>query len=139
MTAKTFEIKEILNHGLENSLKSDVYVIPDNLPAGKWVAQGDLNFTVIDEIPSDAELIEKPSLQLAPGNSKGSRHCLDSLANVKVYKVSSSNPLFGYYLEFGAGATTVTHPEHKHQVWKNNTVFVTYQRQHAEELKRIED
>ncbi len=143
-TETVFQIEDITRHGLENALQSDLYVVPQDLKAGQWVAQGDLNFIVVDRIPSNATLIKNPSLQLAPGNSKGSRHCLNTLENVDVYAIENGNALLGYWLSI-KGETIVTHPEHKHQLWRPNTdgsatnVIVTYQRQHAEELRRIED
>ena len=143
-TKTFFEINQITQHGLENALKADVYVVPQDLKPGQWVAQGDLNFIIVKSIPSNAKLVKNPSLQLAPGNSKGSRHCLNSLQNVDVYSIENGNALLGYWLKI-KGETIVTHPEHKHQVWRTNSdgsavnMIVTYQRQHAEELRRIED
>ena len=143
-TNTVFEIDQIKTHGLENALKADIYVVPQDLKPGQWVAQGDLNFIVVKSIPRQATLVSKPSLQLAPGNTKGSRHCLNSLNNVEVYHIDNGNDLLGYWLSI-TGETIVTHPEHKHQLWRPNTdgspvnMIVTYQRQHSEELRRIQD
>lgn len=56
---------------------------------GEGVAQGDLNLIVADGVPSSYVRIEKPKAidrQLVPGNTVGAKHCLDSLAGVKLYR-----------------------------------------------------
>lgn len=121
-------------------------IVPD-LEIGDSIPQGDLNFTLFPSVPSSAVLIpssefltENPSLQLAPGRTKGSRHCLSSLENVNIYKLLSPNVIQGQglILEF-TGETIITHPEHDDQLWKKGVVIVTHQRQRADELRAIAD
>lgn len=131
-------IETILKVGKKQA-RADLQVIPF-LEIGDSIPQGDLNFTLLPEIPKVAKLVETSDLQLAPGNSKGSRHCLNSLKNVNVYRLPKPNPIQGkgLILEF-TGETIITHPEHGDQLWREGIVIVTHQRQYANELKAIAD
>ena len=49
------------------------------------IRQGDLYLIVVDKVPEGYKKARKPSCQLVPGNTQGSKHCLDSLAGVEMY------------------------------------------------------
>ena len=56
---------------------------------GDAIRQGDLYLTIVDKIPQGYVEIKKPTAadkQLVPGNTEGSKHCLDSLSGVKIYR-----------------------------------------------------
>ncbi|ELS01135.1 hypothetical protein Xen7305DRAFT_00008370 [Xenococcus sp. PCC 7305] len=129
-------IKEVKEFGIINANDS-LQVVPE-LVLGDSIPQGDLNFTLLPGVPTCAIAVENPELQLAPGTTKGSRHRLDSLENVNVYRLPKPNPLQGVILEF-TGETIVTHPEHGDQLWSKGVVIVSYQRQLADEIRAIAD
>jgi hypothetical protein len=130
-------ISRILEHGKANA--DDSFKAIPQLKSGEFVSQGDINFICLTTIPKDAVLIPTPQ-QLAPGNSRGSRHCIKAsdLHKVKAYRLPNPNPIQGPILEF-LGEVTIEHPEHGDQLWTPCIVAVTYQRKHAEELRRVQD
>lgn len=132
---------EAFDYIRNNTVADDsVRVVPQMEP-GNYIPQGDVNLFVIDRLPTNA-IPAKPQSQLAPGNSKGSRHCIreSCMQNVEFYKVDrTSNPLQGPILLF-TGPVIIEHPEHGDQTWPAGTVMVVgYQRSYAEELKRQQD
>lgn len=82
--------------------------------------------------------IKKPQLQLAPGNTQGSRHCLDSLDGILLYTKPNPTPLDGPVIHADR-EFTVLHPEHGHVTLPAGDYAVTYQRQYAEELRAVAD
>ena len=84
------------------------------------------------------KLVKNPSLQLAPGTTQGSRHCLDSLNGVKVYQLKTPTPLDGPVLDL-AEERSIPHPDHGHWILPPRAYNVTYQRHFAGELRRVQD
>ena len=108
-------------------------------PSGKRFAQqGDLYFCKLADVPADA-IRAQPYAQLAPGESLGSRHCLDSLAGVQMFHLLTPGPLDGPVLVLSQ-ARTVTHPEHGHITFPAGACMqVTYQRLYGDTVRRVED
>lgn len=132
-------VTEIIQHGQENKLKKEVYDVP-YLEVGEFVAQGDINLIRIPDLPQGVYLDKNPQKQLVEGNSKGARHCLNSLDKVKIYHLDNPNPLQICIIEFLSGETILTHPEHKHLRFTQPCfVLVTHQRSYADDLKAIAD
>jgi len=132
-------IEEILAHGIQHA--NDSAQRPVLIANGAPSAQGDINIWKVDSLEDLPKVNEsKPFFQLAPGNTRGSRHCLDadSVKNAKFYTLQNPTVLQGG-VWVNEEDTLVTHPEHGDQVLDPGTYFVTYQRQHAEELRRIAD
>jgi len=123
-----------------NQVKTDnTKIFPIAATPGDYVRQGDLYITLLEKIPQDVKLDDSPQAQLAPGASKGSRHILDSLDGVKIFKRSSASALQGPILSLSQ-SRTVTHPEHGDiELFEGGCFEITYQRQHAEELRRARD
>jgi hypothetical protein len=120
----------------------DVIVITEEMIAteGAWFAQGDVNFTPIPAIPKGAKPAKGGS-QLAPGTSRGSRHCVRSadMPHVDFFAFPNSGPLEGPILRFNR-PTTIEHPEHKDHIYPaGSIVAVTFQRAYAEDLRRSID
>lgn len=106
---------------------------------GVPVAQGDINLWLLPKLPE--EVIEaSPDPQLAPGTTRGSRHCVRQadMDHVKFYRLINPNPLQGPILVF-ENETTIEHPEHGDQLWPAGVIAITYQRRHAEEIRRSQD
>src|SRR5262245_42846169 len=72
----------------------------------KFAQQGDIYLRKLNEVPQGAVRVQ-PFLQLAPGVTIGSHHCLDDLRGVQMYTVASPGPLDGPVVETSR-AVTVT-------------------------------
>lgn len=105
---------------------------------GQKFRQGDIYITKLSSVPGNAKAMKQPESQLAPGATKGSRHCLESLAGVTMYKIENANELQGPILVLEK-TTRVGHPEHGPVDLEAGTYSVTYQRAFAEELRRVRD
>lgn len=136
MLTATEVIEQIHAHGQEIANDSLVKVTPE---IGVPVAQGDINLWLLPKLP-DRVIEAVPDAQLAPGTTRGSRHCirLSDMGHVKFYRLSNPNPLQGPILVFEKEAT-IEHPEHGDQLWPAGIVAVTYQRRHADEVRRAQD
>ncbi len=137
MKTATEIINQIQSYGEQTANDSTIRIVPE---VGKYAAQGDVNFIFLPKVPKGAVSAE-PVIQLAPGNSKGSRHCirLADINHVQFFKLPNPNPLQGPILVFNE-ETMIEHPEHGNHVYpKGSIVAVTYQRRYAEELRRVED
>lgn len=106
--------------------------------AGDVARQGDVYLEKLVGVPSGCTVEEKPSAQLAPGTTQGSRHIIDSLEGVTVYRLANPTPLDGPILDLST-ERTITHPEHGDVVLPPGVYGVTYQRAFADELRRAAD
>lgn len=136
MTTTIEVINTIRDHGLsvaDDSLK----VIKPELYVPN--AQGDLNILMLEALPATA-VEAVPEAQLAPGTSRGSRHCIREadLPKVKFYRLENATVLHGPVLEF-AGDVVIEHPEHGDQQYPAGLYAITYQQMHSAELKRMAD
>lgn len=106
-------------------------------PGDTW-AQGDVGIVCIADLPRDAVLVKEPQVQLAPGTTQGSRHCLDSLRGIKVYSTPNDGPLDGPLLK-SSREFTVEHPEHGNVTLPAGCYAIVYQRAFADELRAVRD
>lgn len=118
---------------------------------GDVVRQGDLYMICLKEVPDSTPSKDR---QLAPGTSQGSRHVASGRCTIRLVSdrnalaqlinrlVKSANvppELIGPVIHCKS-ATTITHPEHGHKVLPaDSTWAVVYQRDHAEEVRRVQD
>lgn len=130
-------VEEILAFGLKNADASIRVIRP--LEPGEFAAQGDVIFWALEGKPDNVVPAE-PNRQLAPGTSKGSRHCIREadMHKVEFYKFTNPSPLEGPVLFFKEDVV-IEHPEHGDQVWTPQWVAVTYQLRHGDEVKRVQD
>ncbi len=103
---------------------------------GEAVRQGDIYVTRLKTLPGHGN--ELAARQLAPGASRGSRHCAEG--EVKIYAPpAGATPLTGPFIVATEGFR-ITHPEHAHFEMPAGVYQVTYQRDFAREgLFRVED
>lgn len=106
-------------------------------PDVDYVRQGDVYIWLRSKVPAGANQI-KAVAQLAPGTTKGSRHCLDSLEGVTMFAMPDANELQGPLLKLDC-ERVVTHPEHGDWRLGPGVYEITYQRAFAEELRRVRD
>lgn len=102
--------------------------------------QGDVYFVRAgDSVPKRAKAI-KPMRQLAPGETQGSRHIIREadMGHLKFYARPEATPLDGPII-VASKPFTVDHPEHGSVTLPAGTYSCHYQRQYAEELRRVAD
>lgn len=128
--------REVLKHA-ENIKNDDAQRVETCSPGDAW-AQGDVLLVSLEKMPTGCTAIDKPELQLAPGTTQGSRHCLDSLAGIALYRLANPTPLDGPVIK-AVREFTVTHPEHGDIALPAGVWGVVYQRQFADELRRVQD
>jgi len=106
------------------------------------VRQGDIYITRLNKMPEGVKPYknsEGGDNQLAPGTSQGSRHVLAENETAKLYSLPNPTALDGPIIDAPNGCR-VNHPEHGDIDFQMGGIFkVTYQRAHAEELKRVKD
>ena len=109
------------------------------LSPGDFVSQGDINIWCLPEIPEGAIKVAVEA-QIAPGTTRGSRHCIkqSDLSKVTQYKLNNSNAIQGPIFELHS-PITIEHPEHGDQVHSSRFIFISYQRRFSDELERVLD
>lgn len=115
---------------------------------GQYVRQGDVLIVFVAglagakaALPTNVELIEAVA-QLATGDTKGSRHVLDSLDGVKMYDYDgekrSATPLEGPWMLLDE-QRVVGHPEHGAWELPPGLHRVRYERTAAERIEAVQD
>lgn len=99
---------------------------PEAASPGNFFRQGDLYITVIKSIPGDA-VKSAVRLQVADGNTQGSRHCLDAKTGVEMFSKARQTQLDGPMIRLRK-ERTITHPEHGHVILPPGCYEITYQR-----------
>ena len=118
------------------------YSIPKSWTEGEACAQGDLNIIVWYELPNSGYPQKDFGTQLVPGESQGSRHCLDSVDGVTRWYPDAWKPTEDYDLQngpylLGDRDFTITHPTHGDvTVPAGMLVECWYQREYDSEQKR---
>jgi len=108
--------------------------------SGDCIWQGDLGLVVVDNenIPQGYVKPDNKTVQLVPGNTVGSKHCLDTLDGVEMYVPSKWNEetLQGPFLVISK-EVTVLHPTHGNvTIPAGFNVQCYYQREYDRELER---
>jgi hypothetical protein len=135
MTAiKEFEAVKFHAESIRNDGEHRVEVMD---PGDCW-AQGDIGILMIQAVPAGAKVSKSPSAQLAPGNTQGSRHVLESMEGLTLYEIDNATPLDGPVIDAPSGCR-VNHPEHGDVTLPTGVYAIVYQRAFAEELRRIQD
>lgn len=105
---------------------------------GDEIRQGDIYLYPVNDAPTDLESKQSVTRQLAPGESKGSRHIVET-PSVKIFNKKNPGPLDGPTL-IAEERFVVTHPEHADISCPAGIYRVTYQRDHMkEEMERVRD
>lgn len=128
--------QQVANHA--EKIKNDEPQRVETCSPGDAWAQGDILLVFLEVLPYGCKVSPKPELQLAPGTTQGSRHCLDSLEGIKVYWIENPTPLDGPVIE-SEREFTLQHPEHGDVTLPAGIWGVVYQRAYADELRRIRD
>lgn len=122
--------------GVKNSvIQKKSHNFPIAASIGDSFRQGDIYITKCESVPSAYSKI-KPVVQLAPGNTQGSRHCLENLSGVEMYRNENPSLLEGPVIVLNC-EKTITHPEHGHVTLPPGVYSITYQR-NLDEMERIQ-
>lgn len=114
-------------------------VIYGAMSAGDMHRQGDVYITRLDALPADAVKAEKQA-QLAPGTTQGSRHVINAahMRHCEFFALRQPTPLQGPIIR-AKKPVEIQHPEHGHVTVPPGVYGITYQRQLADELRRVAD
>lgn len=121
---------------------------------GDTVRQGDLYLVCLGPDPGFAKkaLKKNRDMQLAPGTTQGSRHVLENGLHFDVDKAALATAikaackrdvpveLIGGLIQANKGPCTIAHPEHAHRILPEGDYWaVVFQRQYAEDVRRVQD
>lgn len=142
-TMKTMSATEHVDtvRNVAESIKSDeTQYFPIAASSGDRHRQGDIYITLLKGLPDNTVKVEKPPMQLAPGNTQGSRHCLRSLEGVTMYTLKSPTVYDGPILQL-AVENEIMHPEHADVVFPPGCYAISYQRTEDSEgvQRRVQD
>lgn len=114
-------------------------VVYGTLAVGDVHRQGDVYITRLDAVPANAAKAKKEA-QLAPGTTQGSRHMVNSehMQHCEFFALRQPTPLQGPIIKIRK-PVEIQHPEHGHVTLPPGVYGITYQRQLAQELKRVAD
>jgi hypothetical protein len=133
---------KLIGDGKHESVKPGMeFRLTNAASIGDAVWQGDLCLEVVNKVPSAYAKAKKPTVQLVPGNTQGSRHCLDSLAGVDLYysanwPASAESDFLGPCFK-AKQEVTVLHPVHGAVVIPAGMVILcSYQREWDAELRQ---
>lgn len=121
-----------------DSIKNDEAHHIESIDVNDAWAQGDVLIRRIAAVPKKAKPERKPELQLATGTTQGSRHTLDSLDGITLYRIDNPNPCEGPVFESDR-RFEVKHPEHGDVSLPAGCYAIEYQQAYAEELRRVAD
>ncbi len=112
--------------------------VPAMQPGTCW-AQGDVGVLRLAELPAKSKKTEWPmNGQVAPGNTKGSRHIVpdEFRGAVQFYRVSDGDDLSDLAVE-AKEPWTLTHPEHGDCTFQAGTYRLVHQQN--EQRERVRD
>jgi len=133
---------------VKNSVKNpkpDPIMLSNVNTTGEFVRQGDIYVTLLEGKPTGTlKKVTKfagKEFQLAPGNSRGSRHMLDNVEAVEIYDRGTREDGIeaGYAIKVNE-ACSIVHPEHGTvNLGKDMWVAVTYQLTWDQVARRVQD
>lgn len=118
--------------------KSDAPKKAGDLAPGDYVRQGDIYLHKLACLPNSAIPDPSARAQLAPGESQGSRHCIGDMSKVQLFRLPNPNPLQGPVIDVKE-SVAIEHPEHAHITLEPGVYICTFQRLHADEVRRQMD
>lgn len=122
-------------------------IVHKRMAIGEYHRQGDVYFHRVGELEFERDTVHRTTpvmstagYQIAPGETQGSRHVvpLRDLTSIQIGTHGDATALHGPMIK-AKKAFTVEHPEHGAVTLPKGTYQVYYQRQFAEELRRVAD
>lgn len=130
-------IEEVLEQVAQSVPGKPETVRYESMTHGQTHWQGDVAITFVESLPK-SYVRGQQSAQLAPGNTQGSRHIIADMRGIEVRTRKDADPLIGPGI-VADRSWELTHPEHGHAVFPAGSFITTYQRQYAEEMRRVQD
>lgn len=124
------QTQELVNEVIETGrriAKRETQRFSEAASVGDAYRQGDIYLMLLDKVPVGAIRRKEVSLQLAPGNTQGSRHILDSGEGVTAYTLPDATEFDGPIIKLDC-ERELTHPEHGHVILPAGIYAVGYQR-----------
>lgn len=104
------------------------------------IAQGDVNLTIVEGVPKDYVLRTNGDIQLAVGNTTGSKHVLNDTSTADVYDPPGWGPTYDGLkgpILVAKSPTKIDHPTHGAvTIPAGFTVECTFQRVYDHELRQ---
>lgn len=124
----------------EKICRQDTQVFPEAATDGDTFRQGDIYVIFREKMPKGYSKTEIVNGQLAPGDTMGSRHILNSLENVEMFKKNDAGMFDGPVIKLKK-SNTITHPEHGHLSCPAGIYEISYQRNlnAVEQEERVRD
>lgn len=140
MTTKILDDVRTVQDIAEKIKSDELQHFPAAASVGDGIRQGDIYITLLKSVPKGATVEKNPALQLAPGTTQGSRHCLESLAGVTVYRLKDPTEYDGPILKLDQ-PHKITHPEHGDWALPCGVYGISYQRTEDSErqIRRVQD
>jgi hypothetical protein len=120
-------IVETVQEQAQKIAKRETQRFPCAASPGDAVRQGDVYITLLERVPSGYARHKKWDRQLAPGNTQGSRHVIDSAKGVICYIHPAAGEFDGPVLSL-AQEREITHPEHGNWILPPGIYGISYQR-----------
>lgn len=120
-------VVELIESVAKKVAKRQTQRFPEGASVGDCVRQGDVYITLAACVPAGYRKSVKWDLQLAPGNTQGSRHILDSRSGVTCYVHPQASEFDGPVLVL-TEERELTHPEHGNWILPPGTYGISYQR-----------
>jgi len=130
-------IEEVLEQVAQSVVGKPETVRYETMVHGQTHWQGDVAITFVKALPKFYQQSAQVA-QLAPGNTQGSRHVIADLSGIEIRTRKDADQLTGPAI-IADRAWELTHPEHGHAVFPAGSFVTTYQRQYAEEMRRVQD
>ena len=116
--------------------------VPEAMAPGDMLPQGDIGLLMLESLPGNWNQIEWPQsgdMQLAPGNTKGSRHTIPRqfAGNVKLFRISDGDQLSDLGLLADA-PFDLEHPEHADHIGYPAGVYRVRHQQNAQRERVID-
>lgn len=143
MTLTISETVERVQNTADNIKHNEQRDCTAMIPGDPPTRQGDVYVWSLPRLPENATKDETPVSQVAPGNTRGSRHRVRDMSEVTMYRLPSPTALQGPLIESHSGWTLEhgdgANDDHAPCRFGPGVYAITYQRDHAEELRRVQD
>ena len=134
MSANISEIGNQLRQAAAERIDCGAPQVVPTMSPGQGFAQGDVGIIMLDALPQSARKIGAPQgRQIAPGNTKGSRHIVDAANEVKFFRVDDGDMLSDLALDATASGFTLRHPEHADVTFPSGIYRIVHQQNEKRE------
>lgn len=138
------EIKKLRKSSHECIDNSKPIHVPEAMAPGDMLPQGDIGLLLLEftEVPASWAEFEWPKegdMQLAPGNTKGSRHTIPRkyASCVRLFRINDGDPLSDMGL-LASGTFDLEHPEHADHLGYSAGVYRVRHQQNEQRMRVVD-